>query len=93
VREHQRENMETQKETDGRRRKRKEEVKHRWREMRKEKEGNGEMKGLFFTVCFGLYLLHFNPCYHSHTNTHLLPPSLSLVYFSLSLLLAFFVSL
>lgn len=84
--------MERQKETDGRRRKRKEEVKHRWREMRKEEEGNGEMKGLFFTVCFWTVFITLQPVL-SLTYKHSSSSSLSLVYFSLSLLLAFFVSL
>lgn len=44
-------------------------------------------RGYFSLSVFGRYLLHFNLCYLSHTNTHL-PPSLSFI----SLCLSFWLS-
>ncbi len=74
---------ETERETDGRRRKNKEEVKHSWREMRKEERGNGEMKGLFFTVCFWTVFITLQPVL-SLTHKHSSSPSLPVVYSSVS---------
>lgn len=57
----------------------------RWERRKREME---RWRGYFSLSVFGLYLLHFNLCYRSHTNTHLLPPSLSFI----SLCLSFWLS-
>lgn len=57
----------------------------RWERRKREME---RWRGYFSLSVFGLYLLHFNLCYLSHTNTHLLPPSLSFI----SLCLSFWLS-
>ncbi len=44
----------------------------RWERRKREME---RWRGYFSLSVFGQYLLHFNLCYLSHTNTHLLPPS------------------